>query len=123
MPHRAPTGCRQPGCPALVTTPGYCDRHRGADHRHYDRARRAFDPIAGFYQSEAWRSCRAAYLKAHPRCARCASAGRSVVAQIVDHIKPIKDGGARLDWSNLQPLCAACHNRKTAEDARRAGTP
>jgi 5-methylcytosine-specific restriction protein A len=105
----------------LLATPGYCDRHRGNDHRHYDRARRAFDPFAGFYQSQEWRSCRAAYLKAHPHCAHCARAGRKVAATTVDHPKPIKDGGARLLWSNLQSLCAGCHNRKTAEDARSHG--
>jgi 5-methylcytosine-specific restriction enzyme A len=41
------------------------------------------------------------------------------MARVVDHVKAIKDGGARLDWSNLQSLCTACHNRKTAEDARK----
>jgi 5-methylcytosine-specific restriction enzyme A len=123
MPHRAPTGCRYPGCPALLVTPGYCDRHKGFIDRNYDRARRAFDPVQGFYQSNAWRKCRAAFLRAHPLCRRCANAGQSVAARMVDHIKPIKSGGARLDWSNLQSLCFACHNRKTARDTRQTDDP
>ena len=60
------------------------------DRRHYDHACRVFDPIAGFYQSEAWRSCRAAFLKAHPHCARYANAGRRVAATIADQVKPTK---------------------------------
>jgi 5-methylcytosine-specific restriction enzyme A len=116
MPHRAPTPCRYPGCPALVSPPGHCERHKSFVDRHYDRGRRAFDPVAGFYQSLAWRRCRDAFLRAHPHCRHCADAGRRTAAQIVDHIKPIKRGGAKLDWKNLQSLCFACHNRKTAED-------
>ena len=34
---------------------------------------------------------------------------------IVDHITPINDGGTN-EWANLQPLCAPCHNRKTATE-------
>ncbi len=43
-----------------------------------------------------------------------------VVASVVDHVVPIKDGGERFDAANLQALCVSCHNRKTAtERARR----
>ena len=36
-------------------------------------------------------------------------------------IVPIRDGGARLDDDNLQSLCRACHDKKSAQDvARRA---
>lgn len=31
----------------------------------------------------------------------------------VDHIVPIKDGGAMWDGENLQVLCSACHVKKT----------
>lgn len=44
----------------------------------------------------------------------------TIAAVVVDHVVPIKDGGARFDWVNLQSLCVSCHNRKTAtETARR----
>jgi len=39
-----------------------------------------------------------------------------VAAVVADHIKPIKDGGERFDWVNLQGLCISCHNRKTARE-------
>lgn len=32
---------------------------------------------------------------------------------MVDHIIPIKAGGARLDPRNLRPLCWPCHDRIT----------
>jgi 5-methylcytosine-specific restriction protein A len=42
----------------------------------------------------------------------------------VDHVQPIKEGGARFDAANLQSLCVSCHNAKTArESARRRPTP
>jgi 5-methylcytosine-specific restriction endonuclease McrA len=42
----------------------------------------------------------------------------------VDHITPLADGGAPFDHENLQPLCASCHNRKSAmELAQKKRTP
>jgi 5-methylcytosine-specific restriction protein A len=34
-------------------------------------------------------------------------------AIVVDHVVPLKMGGERFDWANLQSLCASCHNRKS----------
>ncbi len=56
-------------------------------------------------------------MAAEPLCRMC---GR--LADLVDHIVPIMDGGAVLDEENLQSLCTACHARKTQADlARRRG--
>ncbi len=114
MPLKAPTPCRYPGCAIALPTPGYCDKHRGAAHRDYGRARRGFDTERGFYQSAAWRAVRAAFLREHPVCVRCEGRGRLVAAVVADHVLPLKDGGARFDWTNLQALCVSCHNSKTA---------
>lgn len=46
------------------------------------------------------------------RCVQCGRAGRLEC----DHIRPIKDGGARFDLANLQTLCRDCHFRKTAKE-------
>jgi 5-methylcytosine-specific restriction protein A len=73
-----------------MAKPGYCEAHFPLIHRDYGRARRGFDAEVGFYQSRDWRTL------------------RSVV--------PLKDGGARFDRANLQPLCVSCHNRKTARE-------
>jgi len=53
----------------------------------------------------------------NPYCAVC---GR--VADVLDHIKPLCDGGALMDRANLQPICRPCHEQKTlAEQAARTG--
>ncbi|NVO05715.1 MAG: HNH endonuclease [Rhodoferax sp.] len=100
----------------MLSTPGYCDAHRPLAHRDYGRVRRGFDAEVGFYQSRQWRALRAAYLREHPLCCVCGGNGFLVPARVVDHVLPIKDGGARFDACNLQSLCVPCHNRKTARE-------
>ena len=78
-----------------------------AGQREYNRSRPKRD---SFYWTYAWEVFRREYLKKHPVCESCHKA-RSV---LVDHIKPVSKGGAMLAASNVQALCAACHNRKTA---------
>lgn len=117
MPRRAPTPCRYPGCAAVLDVPGYCVAHAALRHRDYGRARRGFDAQTGFYQSRQWRVVRAAFLRENPLCAACAGRGGLVPAKVVDHVVPIKDGGARYEATNLQALCISCHNRKTARES------
>lgn len=69
-----------------------------------------------FYQSTAWRKLRAVKLEQQPMCEECERNGKITPAQMVDHIVPINRGGASLDIENLQSLCNACHNRKSAKD-------
>lgn len=64
-----------------------------------------------------WRRLREVVLQAEPLCRHCGERGRVTPAQEVDHIVPLKDGGTN-DRANLQPLCAACHDDKTARDVR-----
>ena len=40
-------------------------------------------------------------------------------ARVVDHIKPINEGGARYDFTNLQGLCDSCHNKKSGREAHK----
>ncbi len=62
-------------------------------------------------------------LRDKPLCTACQALGRLFAAKVVDHIVPIKDGGARFDRANLQPLCVACHNRKTARETAGRRSP
>ncbi len=72
-----------------------------------------------FYQCQAWRRCRHAYLAEHPLCVECEKRGEIVPARVVDHILPINEGGARFDFANLQGLCDKCHNKKSGREAHK----
>ncbi|TVS19297.1 MAG: HNH endonuclease [Gammaproteobacteria bacterium] len=103
-----PKPCAHPGCRALVTS-GRCEKHRRkADRARGSAAERGYD--------SRWTRLRNWFIRAHPLCAWCAESGRTSAAQIVDHIVPIRAGGARLEESNLQSLCRSCHAKKTAQD-------
>ena len=116
MPTKAPSACRRPGCAGLVRG-GVCSvcgdlrRRTAAEHdeRRGSSRERGYDA--------RWERLRSMHLAGEPLCRMC---GRPAV--LVDHITPIRDGGAILDDDNLQSLCRACHDAKTAEDVRkRAG--
>ena len=64
-----------------------------------------------FYQSPEWRALRDRVISARGKqCEQCGARG----FVIADHKVEIRDGGARLDPSNIKLLCAKCHGRKTA---------
>jgi 5-methylcytosine-specific restriction endonuclease McrA len=64
----------------------------------------------GLYKSQRWRAVRqAARRRDDWACVQCGARGRVEV----DHITPLRDGGAPFDLGNLQCLCPACHARKT----------
>lgn len=55
-------------------------------------------------------------LAQEPLCRLCKANGRVREAKIADHIMPIAKGGAIHELSNLQPVCADCHDAKTRKD-------
>jgi 5-methylcytosine-specific restriction protein A len=116
MPYVAPSPCRWPGCPELVHGT-YCAAHRTP--RIYDQ-KRPSSTARGY--GPRWRACRAQYIKEHPLCVnfiRC-----SGLTTVVDHIKPVSQGGDFWDPKNHQPMCEPCHNSKTArEDMGFGNTP
>ena len=121
MPTAAPTPCRYPGCPALLTTPGYCDKHLRSTRKQQDE-RRGSAASRGY--GARWRKARASYLGLHPLCAECQRHGRAVAASVVDHIKPHK-GNRKLFWDerNWQALCKRCHDAKTVREDGGFGNP
>lgn len=46
------------------------------------------------------------------RCRQCGIVPERLRDLEVDHIVPLRNGGARLDLSNLQTLCRRCHKAK-----------
>ena len=68
---------------------------------------------AKFYNSKEWKTLRNYYISEHPLCKWCEEEGKVVSGDVVDHVKEIKDGGARLDQNNLMTLCHRHHIQKT----------
>ena len=74
-----------------------------------------------FYNSWAWRKFRKSYIERNPLCVMCEAEGIVTPAQIVDHIIPMRQGGAKFDENNLQSLCKHHHDVKSGKD--RHGIP
>lgn len=71
-----------------------------------------------FYNSRNWRyKIRRPYLSKNPYCVKCKEKDYIVLAEIVDHVIPIKQGGAMRDERNFQSLCKDCHNVKRGQEA------
>ena len=62
----------------------------------------------------AWSKVSKYVRTSEPICRHC----KNALATMVDHITPLKQGGARLALNNLQPLCHSCHAIKTAKETR-----
>ena len=69
-----------------------------------------------FYNSKKWRSLRNYFIQMNPLCKSCEDMGYITPGQEVDHIKPIRLGGAECLVSNLQTLCKSCHARKSGRE-------
>ena len=91
-------------CPALIAA------RRGANRPPDNRP----DSTARGYDS-TWERLSRMIRRERPICEHCGVAP----SRMVDHIVPLRAGGARLDLENLQALCIGCHARKTAVDGRR----
>ena len=105
--------CNHPGCEERFTESkeSLCKKHRKQKQVEYDSTRR--DPsMVRFYHSQTWKNARQMHLNGHPLCEQCLKQERIEGAITVDHIIPIRNGGARLDSMNLQSLCASCHGKK-----------
>ena len=67
------------------------------------------------YNTTTWARLRAAHLALEPKCAGCHALGRLTLANTVDHVVPISDGGHPFPGHDgLASYCAACHSAKTA---------
>lgn len=89
--------CPEPGCPNLI---------RAHDHRARCDLHRTASPY-----DHAWQRVRAEHLEMEPRCRLC-----GIGAVEVDHIIPVRAGGARLDHANLRSVCVNCHHRITPRE-------
>lgn len=118
MPTASRRLCAHTGCPDFAVRKGYCTAHLTGEYARIERYRGT--STARGYDSQ-WRKVREQALRRDGYvCVLCSQAGRVSLAQEVDHIIPLVQGGARLDLNNTQSLCAEHHAEKTArENARR----
>lgn len=70
-----------------------------------------------FYDSKAWKQCRAVYLSEHPCCERCEKAGIVSIAVHVHHKQHLtaenyKNPMIALNPDNLEALCFRCHQKE-----------
>lgn len=95
--------CAHPGCPVLI-------RNRECPDHPIERGpRKVYD--------HDWDVLRNAFLAVHPLC----WCGQK--ATEVDHIIPIRMGGARLDPNNLRSLCHPHHSAVSKLYRKRFGPP
>jgi 5-methylcytosine-specific restriction endonuclease McrA len=94
-----------------------CRRERETDLRRGSRQERGY--------SSDWEKVATEFRKANPLCAECLRKDRVTVADLVDHVLPLRDfPDLRLETSNLQSLCSKHHALKTAMEifARKSGS-
>lgn len=110
--------CREYGCPNLVTEPnqkGFCDAHAAGRSNWNKRPARSGSTTERGYGWD-WQKLRLSILQRDKfRCQSCFKSGLYVVAKHVDHIIAKAKGGTD-EPSNLQALCVACHETKTAKE-------
>jgi 5-methylcytosine-specific restriction protein A len=116
MPHKPLSPCSVPGCPNLAIQWGRCAAHAQRIQQQYGRDR---GTVTEQGYGWAWQQKRAAWLRANPYCVACGA-----VANTVDHIVPLRQGGPD-DESNYQSMCKRCHDSKRQREgmaARVSGT-
>ena len=119
MPYQPKRPCHFSGCPNL-TNEYYCEVHKKQVNKTYNKYER--DNFSKtFYNSPEWIKVRKQKLAMYPLCEECKKNGTFVKATLVDHITPIKQGGAKFDFNNLQSLCWSCHSRKSIKEGSRFG--
>lgn len=119
MPRSAPSACTEPMCSELVYDgKSKCPTHRKQQIRAQSNAYKARPEnkqYTEFYNANAWRALSTSHRRRQPLCMHCLKENITKPADVVDHIIEIRDDySKRFDVSNLESLCHACHNTKTA---------
>jgi 5-methylcytosine-specific restriction enzyme A len=125
MPRKSKRPCNHPMC-AELTRDSYCDKHKEVRQAEKNDANRFYNmhtrnkERTAFYKTGAWEKKRVHILKRdHGLCRVCRSRGKATAGNIIDHIIPLEvQPSLALEDSNLQTICQACHNAKTAEDRK-----
>ncbi|RQD77354.1 MAG: HNH endonuclease [Candidatus Syntrophonatronum acetioxidans] len=99
--------CRWPGCPELVTKPGYCQAHA---KQARDRADSSRESAVKRGYSWNWHKIRKRYIARNPYCEDCRAKGIIREAKEVHHVRSIREAPhLRYSPENLRALCLSCH--------------
>lgn len=118
MPYAPPSRCTDPECHEYATAHGRCD-----DHQPIPWAGR--DDKASRYgiSSGRWRALkRKVTIRDHGCCYRCGAMPPDDPDQpghVLDHVRPISEGGSPTDLDNLGLLCTTCDTIKSQAEAQR----
>jgi len=115
--------CSYPGCSVVSPTPR-CEKHPYEKPKRTNHKKPDFEYAkdnSHIYNSQRWKNLRNAHIIKEPLCRRCLEFfDDKVAATRVDHIVEISDDPSRaFDPTNLQSLCASCHQVKTLEEKKR----
>ncbi len=109
MPAAPKRPCSSPGCAQFQPCKIHNFSFRNRDTKSVSERK--------FYSSMEWRRKREAHRKAEPFCRMHKAEGIYVMGQMVDHIKPMREGGEPLDDANLQTLCNTHHAIKRQQES------
>ena len=104
------------------------ERRRAYKQAKYNRAynKRRDPKYQTFYRSKDWKVTSRAKLQAVAYKCEARLPGCTKLAVEVHHTKPIQTPEGwdeRLEWSNLEAVCTACHNGRHPEKLRRKAEP
>ena len=116
--------CTFAGCRVVVKHDGSNTSPRCAKHKNKQVNRAKYlhhtnERGQNLYHTKQWRKIRKAHLLLHPYCVTCQQFHIATIANTVDHIKEINDGGGFFDRNNLQSLCPRHHNVKTGIEKKK----
>lgn len=99
-----------------MPTKKYQPKKAGKPYKEKNKTWLKDDRDLQFYNSAVWRKLSIAYKTRNPVCE---IDGCTQPSYYTDHIKPVSEGGSKLNESNLQALCKSCNASKTAKQVKR----
>lgn len=108
-----PRLCKNQSCGATTTkADGYCEQHEQPHRHNVKSAQRANTAL---YNDPKWRRYSQGFRQKNPLCVNYDDCHG--FAELVDHIKPVNEGGEFWDKLNHQSMCQSCHNRKRQRES------
>lgn len=113
MPTSPPSRCIDPGCHEMATRRGRCDEHQPTPWAGRDDKQARYGISSG-----RWRALKARVTRRDNGCCyRCGD--DKAESYVLDHIKPISEGGSPVDLDNLGLACPPCDEAKSKAEALR----